>query len=111
MHKGPHFKVGPKVRDIAPRGQTENTTRDLRSYRVEQVRFKVGLRMGHDGACLPVPPSSLSRKSLDLLFLVAERMAASTPAYFRLSNDPLPPPPPSTRDPPPVSAIDTAALL
>ena len=24
-----------EVRDVAPRGQTENTTRDLRSYRVE----------------------------------------------------------------------------
>ena len=53
---------------------------------------------------LPVPPSSLSRKSLDLLFL-AERTASA--AYFRLSSDPLPLPTP----PPPVSAIDTAALL
>ena len=88
---------------------TNERGRGGRSFVLHTIRYG---HMGHDdGACLPVPPSSLSRKSLDLLFLAAERMAASTPAYFRLSNDPLPPPPPSTRDPPPVSAIDTAALL
>ena len=32
-------KVRAKLRDIAPRGQTENTTRDLRSYRVELFLF------------------------------------------------------------------------
>ena len=36
-------KVNPKVCDIAPRGQTENTTQELPSYRVERVRLKVGL--------------------------------------------------------------------
>ena len=60
MHKGPHFKVGPKVRDIAPRGQTENTTRDLRSCRVERVRFKVGPCTNGGGAkfhCSLLPSS------------------------------------------------------
>ena len=35
------YKAGPKVRDIVPRGQTENMARYLRSYRVERVRLKV----------------------------------------------------------------------
>ena len=29
--------IKAKVRDIAPRGQTENTTRDLRSYPMEET--------------------------------------------------------------------------
>ena len=61
-HTEPHYKAGPKVRDTAPRGQTVNTTRDLRSYRIELVRLKVG-----PAPTMPCLPSGCAANKIEFM--------------------------------------------
>ena len=80
-------KVKAKVREIAPRGQTENTTRDLRSYRVElflltcisvhQMKFLLRVRVLRD--ILMRSTLVLGGRSSHLLVLRARSMVGLAP--------------------------------
>ena len=50
------------MRDTAPRGQTVNTTRDLRSYRIELVRLKVG-----PAPTMPCLPSGCAANKIEFM--------------------------------------------